>query len=936
MGAMSTRELDAVRDVFSPGSAHRISPRDVLDLELRKWDDDFHFLLGCFESCLLAIGESELAGLVQRAFSDFSIDGERLVPKGAQALSMAFQLLTMAEENTANQIRRVRETVGGPAVEPGTWPNQLQLLLASSFSEDDLRRILPEIRVEPVFTAHPTEAKGASVLERHRELYLMLVERENPVKTPMEQNVLRRRIEIAMQRLWRTGEILQERPAVESEIRNTLHYISNVLPGVLQLLSERFQESWQWAFPGTVPPRQPRVSFGSWVGGDRDGHPFVTADVTRTALQQMRDRALGVLREHLQKLASSLSLSGSIQPAPPRLLTRIDDYAHLLGEQSGSILELHAGEPWRQWIHLMLARVPRPGVNTDRRIHYARPGELQDDLKTLSETLRQIGAEAVANTEVAFVEQLVEVYGFHGAALDIRQSAHEYCVALAQLRTVARLHGGDYTEWSERRKREFIDSELQSLRPFAVFSAELPAGAAQNISVLRLVEKWTRTHGYGGIGALIVSMTHAPSDLLNVYLLAREAGLVRSTPEGLACEVPIVPLFETIEDLENSSGVLADFVAHPMTQRTLRHLQAREGRARPLQEVMIGYSDSNKDGGILASHWFLRKAQIRLSAVARDAGVAIRFFHGRGGTIGRGAGPTHIFLQSLAPGTLQGQIRVTEQGEVIAQKYANRLTAATHLERLLAGVTRWTLEHQTKPSAAPDEIESHFELIARESMITYRRLIESERFLEFFSQATPIDAIESSRIGSRPVRRSAEQNIKDLRAIPWVFSWSQARFNLPGWYGAGSAFEGIRTKNEPAWASLLKAAREWPFVSYLLHNLEFSVVAADPEIMTEYASLVEDESLRTRLLASILDEYERTRLVMGELLGGDRAQRRPRLYKAVAIRRHALMRLHREQISLLREWRAATRAELPAEAERILPTLLVTVNAIAGGLKTTG
>jgi phosphoenolpyruvate carboxylase len=322
--------------------------------------------------------------------------------------------------------------------------------------------------------------------------------------------------------------------------------------------------------------------------------------------------------------------------------------------------------------------------------------------------------------------------------------------------------------------------------------------------------------------------------------------------------------------------------------------------------------------------------------VAREAGIELRFFHGRGGTIGRGAGPTHVFLESLAPGTLHGEIRVTEQGEVIAQKYANRLTAATHLERLLAGVTRWTLEQEREPARVPAAIEDLFEAAALTSRRVYRELIESDGFVEFFSQATPLDAIECSHIGSRPARRTGGRSIGDLRSIPWVFSWSQARFNVPGWYGVGSAFQQLRDGEPRAWDSVAKAAREWPFLSYLLHNVEFSVAAADPGLMAEYATLVGDAALRARVLDRILEEYERTRAVLDALFGDNRQQRRPRLLKAIEIRRHALIRLHREQIALLRAWREALREERTRDAERILTALLVTVNAIAGGLKTTG
>lgn len=906
-----------------------LTSRDLLHIGFEKWDEDFRFLLECFRAMLTSIGEPSLGRLVEQAFRVMPEPGERIPARGPQALSVAFQLLNMAEENTSNQVRRMRETELGPASEPGTWPHQLEALRNAGFDAAVLGRAMERIRVEPVLTAHPTEAKRSTVLEHHRELYLLLVERESRMRSPMEHETLRRRIEAALERLWRTGEIHVEPPDVESELRNTVYYLTNVFPDALQLLSDRFHYSWEWAFPGAAPAREPRVSFGSWVGGDRDGHPFVTVDVTRHTLELMRAASLRLLRRQLEPLAGKLSLADQLQAPPPSLLEWIRATAAMLGEEGRSAVERNPGEPWRQSVNLMLARLPREGEM--RPYGYTRIEELREDLLVLAASLEDAGAGRIARADLAPVARAAETFGFHLATLDIRQNSDVHDRAVAQLLAIAGLDGADYPLWDESRRLEFLNRELRSPRPFALSTTELPQEAGDAVGVLRLVREWTGEHGHHGIGSLIVSMTRGVSDLLNVYVLAREAGLVRSTPDGLVSEIAVTPLFETIEDLERSARVLAGFLSHPMAMRTLRYLQRRDGRERPLQEVMVGYSDSNKDGGILASQWFLRKAQAEMAAVAREAGVELRFFHGRGGTIGRGAGPTHVFLESLAAGTLQGELRVTEQGEVISQKYANRLTAAQHLERLLAGVTRWTLMHGCDARCEPHPAEAVFERVALASRETYRRLIDAEGFVEFFSQATPIDAIESSHIGSRPPRRTGKRTIKDLRAIPWVFSWSQARFNVPGWFGVGSAFDHVRRTDPGAWDLLYRAARDWPFLSYLLHNVEFSVEAADPGIMAEYTALVEDEKIRSRTLGRILEEYERTKEVLAAFFGRDMEARRPRLVKAIALRREALLRLHREQIALLREWRVA-----PEEAGRILPSLLVTVNAIAGGLKTTG
>ena len=911
------------------------TPEDLLRTGFRKWDQDFRFLLDCFRRMLEGIGERDVAALVEHAFLSPPVPDGTLPERGSQALSVAFQLLNMAEENTANQVRRLRETAFGPASEPGSWPYHLQALRDAGFTEADLRAIFPRVHVQPVLTAHPTEAKRATVLGQHRDLYLLLLERENPNRSPMEQESLRRRIESALERLWRTGEIFLERPDVESEVRNVLHYLANVFPSVLPVLGERFRQTWKWAFPGTEPPPEPRLTFGNWVGGDRDGHPAVSAEVTLRTLEAFRAAALRLWRTQLETAAAHLSLAELIQSAPPALAAAIAREAANLGEDGTAALERNPGEPWRQMLNLMLARLPRAGANPGPRT-YRRASELEADLRLLSESLAQVGAGRIAAAEVEPIERMAATFGFHMASIDIRQNSAYHDRAVAQLLTAAGLDGADYPEWEEPRRLGLLARELHSPRPFAVGSANLSPEADATVGVLRVARKWMERQGHRGIGCLIVSMTRNASDLLNVYMLAREAGLVRATPGGLVCNIAVTPLFETIDDLERSGRVLAEFLAHPMTARSLRHMQEREGRARPLQEVMIGYSDSNKDGGILASNWFLRKAQAGMSRVAREAGVDVRFFHGRGGTIGRGAGPTHAFLESLAPGSLMGEMRVTEQGEVISQKYANRITGAQHLERLLSGVSRWSVVHERAADEIHHPAEEAFEAVALASRDAYRKLIESENFVEFFAAATPLDAIESSRIGSRPPRRTGRRSIQDLRAIPWVFSWSQARFNLPGWYGVGSAFEEARRREPAAWRLLAGAARDWPFLSYLLHNIEFSVGAADPALMAEYAGLVEDAEVREPAMRHILAEYERTRAALRELFGGGIEDRRPRMVKAIELRREALLRLHREQIRLLRRWRELQRRGDAEEAECVLPPLLVTVNAIAGGLKTTG
>jgi phosphoenolpyruvate carboxylase len=639
----------------------------------------------------------------------------------------------------------------------------------------------------------------------------------------------------------------------------------------------------------------------------------VTTAVTKGALELLRREAIALLRREMTRLASSLSMTDAAAPAPVGLYEKLGTPAP-------------AGEPWRKFVQSMVARLP-DNKSDDA---YRRPSELEADFAFLASTLEEAGASAIVRDQVTPLRGLITSYGFHGAALDLRQNSAFHDRAVQQLMQAAGVDGSQYLEWPQDRRRAWLDNELQSPRPFSVPSTPLSPEADASVSLLRLLRDWIAEHGPQGIGSFIVSMTHSASDLLTVHLLAREAGLLHGSPGELVSELAVVPLFETVEDLEQSPRILTDYLAHPLTKRTLRYLQERDGRSRPIQEVMIGYSDSNKDGGILASQWHLYQAQIRLAAVAREADVEIRFFHGRGGTIGRGAGPMNAFLAALPDGTLEGSIRITEQGEVIAQKYANKLTAVNHLERALAGATRRTLLHGKIDETVPDGATELMEKAVAISRTVYRTLVETPGFVEFFSQATPIDAIECSHIGSRPSRRTGSRTIGDLRAIPWVFSWSQARYNLPGWYGLGSAIAQTCGSDSRCWDLLSDAVHDWPFLANLLHNAEFSVAAADERLMREYAALVEDGALRERILKLILDEYWRTRDVLEKLFRRERSEKRPRLMKAVGIRRHALLRLHREQITLLRAWRGS------GQSEEILPSLLVTVNAIAAGLKTTG
>lgn len=889
-----------------------------------KWVSDFQYMRRAFADVLHAEADHDAAAFIESCFDGLPLKSG-ISDRRLQALSIAFQLLNIVEENTANQTRRRTEDPRRGESEPGLWLYYLNELRQRGFSEDDIRAFIPAVRVEPVLTAHPTEAKRATVLEHHRAIYLLLVERDKANFTDLELALFNRQLRAALERLWRTGEIYLERPDVDSEVRNSVHYLRNVFPEAVELLDLRFQYAWSSTF-ASEPPHLPSLSFGSWVGGDRDGHPFVTPEITAKTLSTLRGTAVSLLREGLRTLGSKLSLASGHE-VPPQLAERIRILAEEVGPEAGAALARNPGEPWRQLLNLMAIRL-RATADGGGGCAYLSPERLLKDLEALEGALREVGATTVADMDVRpFVAQ-VRAFGFHLATLDIRQNSAYFDRAIEGLLAASGAPEAGYAAWTPEARLEFLDRELASLRPFTGPRMELPDEARNLVDLFRKLREHMDTRGAAGIGNVIVSMTRSAPDLLAVYLFAREAGLLVDGGDGPYCELAVAPLFETIADLDHCGEILDVYLSHPVTKRSLRNLQQRDGLAQPRMMVMLGYSDSNKDGGILASSWGLLQAQRRLAEVARRHKVRVDFFHGRGGTIGRGAGPTHVFLDALPMGSQMGGMRVTEQGEVIAQKYANRLTATFHLERLLAGVTRTSLIHSHAPYTG-HVLEKMWSGVVGRSYRAYRELVESEGFVDFFRQATPIDAIEHARIGSRPPRRTGKTTLNDLRAIPWVFSWSQARFHLPGWYGVGAALNALRTEEPGRWEELASEVRTWPFLVYILHNVEASLLMANREVMSMYAALVADEELRGRVMEAIGTEYERARESVGALLGGTAEGRRPRLVKAIDLRHNSLMLIHEHQVKLLRHWRLT-------RDEETLKDLLLTVNAVSMGQKMTG
>jgi phosphoenolpyruvate carboxylase len=736
-----------------------------------------------------------------------------------------------------------------------------------------------------------------------------------------ERELIRSEIKANLERLLRTGEVYLHRPDIFSELRNVVHFLSNVFPEVITLMVKRFAHAWQREGLGDeslgILPVFHGLRFGSWVGGDRDGHPLVTASVTESTLRSMRQAALDLQRREVLKLASKLSLSSALQPLSAPFVERLGVLQQVTGERSRSAMERNPDEPWRQFLNLVSLRIPEVADDV-QAWHYPTASELVSDLTIVGESLAAIGAGRLVREDLLPVLQIAHTFGFHLARLDVRQNSAFHERAIGQLFDAAAESGCKWSDLSHNERSQAIRRELRSPRPFVHRSQSVGPEGDEARAVFRVLADHVRRFGSEGLGSTIVSMTRSVDDLFTVFLLAREGELAHAEGGTLVLPLQVVPLFETIDDLERSHEIMSEYLSEAAVVKT----QAES--ARP-QDVMIGYSDSNKDGGILASFWALQRAQNELLRVAGERGIPLRFFHGRGGTVSRGAGPTDRFLGSLPQRSLVHGIKVTEQGETIAQKYANLLTASYNLEMLLAG---------TVGQVAGEREESHvdaevFSQLAATSRSAYQKLVSRDGFVTFFREVTPLDVIEQSKIGSRPSRRSGASSLSDLRAIPWVFAWNQSRFLLSGWYGVGAALASVKEQSGSQWAKLQELAVHSPGASYLFLNVETSLYSASEEIMQMYASLCSDKALAESFMHDILSEFHRTRALVAELLAGSFAERRPRMSKTLSLREPPLRDLHRTQVAMLAGWRKSGDA-------RELERLLLVTNAIAGGLRTTG
>jgi len=826
-----------------------------------------------------------------------------------RAFSTYFQVTNLAEQ--VHCIRRRREELRSDAgPQAGSLEDAVQKLAQTGQSLEAVQMLLDELRIEPVFTAHPTEATRRTILEKHLRIAQRLVERLDPSLTQPEGQVALARIRTEIASLWQTEEYPSAQRTVSDELEHVLFYITDILYRIVPPFYEALEDAFVRVY-GSAARRlrvPPVVRFASWVGGDMDGNPNVSAETIRSALNQHRRLILGLYQRELDGLYRQLSQSLSRVDVSRDVLRGIDRYALQFFDVFKSISARHHDMPYRLLIRFIQARLSATGG--DEPNGYAHADAFVDDLRRIASSLTANKGIQAGLFAVRRLIRRAQTFGFHLAALDIRQDA------LVHKSVVGKLLGEqDWAAWPPEKRAERL---LQALETEGAPGLPEDDEGHRTLAVFRAIADCRTRFGARAIGPYIISMARNVDDVLTVLLLARWGGLVE---ENDRIPLDVAPLFETVSDLDRAPGVMAALLACPAYRR---HLAARQDR----QMVMIGYSDSNKDGGFAAARWALRQAQAALVDVAEAAGVDLVLFHGRGGTISRGGGDLDRAVLSSPCGTMRGRLRVTEQGEIIHTKYGLRGTAMRELERTTGAVALSVVQ----PMTSDDKLalwKPVMETIAEVSRRAYRALVyEHPGFFAYFRQATPIDVIERMQIGSRPSSRRSQQGIQDLRAIPWVFAWTQSRHMLPGWFGLGAGLEAAVARHTRV--AVADAVRDWPFLNALLAEVEEVLGKADMDIAAEYARLAGEEG--RPIFSQIRKEYDRTvDLVLK--LNGTKAllEKDAALQRSIVLRNPYIDPISMLQVDLLHQWRATDRKD----DERFYP-LLATVNGIAEGLQNTG
>ncbi|OQS10303.1 phosphoenolpyruvate carboxylase [Chromobacterium violaceum] len=885
--------------------------------------------LACLDRLLSeVVGEQEgavVSGAVQaialRRGDERSHPLPQLAPEAAASLLRACglyaQLFNIAEDLHHNRRRRAHQ-LAGSAPQQGSLPRALQRLRQDGVSFHALHQLLSHAKVGAILTAHPTEVQRQSVLDGHRAVRRFLSQLNAADLTPEEREALEAKLKRAILALWQTSEIRHFKMTVRDEITNGVAYhplaFFEALPALYRRLEREIGQLW-----GEEARLPSFIRVGSWIGGDRDGNPNVDAGLLRHAVTRQSQQAFEYYLQELKSLYRELSLSSRLVEAGAEVLA--------LAEQSPDQAVSRGEEPYRRALATMQGKLRATarlrGVELacrwDERAPYRDHRELIQDLASLSASLRAHGSALLADGRLSRLIRSVDVFGFFLMPLDLRQHAAVHEGVVAELFSAAGLE--EYRALDEAARVRVLTRELAT--PRLLFSPYLRYGeqAEKELAIFREAAAIQRDFGVEAIGQCIISNCASVSDILALALLCKEAGLIRLEDGQPRASVNLVPLFETIADLENSEAVMRALFALPWYKQLL------DSRER-VQEVMLGYSDSNKDGGYLTSQWQLWQAETRLVKVFADAGARLQLFHGRGGSVGRGGGPSYEAIVAQPAGSVAGRIRITEQGEVITAKYSDPAIAGRNLEALVAA----TLEASLGNIPGGEVDTALFDELSASAFAAYRALVETPGFMQYFLEATPVTAIARLNIGSRPASRKSLSSIGDLRAIPWVFSWSQSRLMLPGWFGVGSAVAAyVQKHGDAGLAKLQHLYRHSPFFQVMLSNMEQVLAKADLGIARRYSELVADRELAARLFGAIEAEWRKTHDAFFAITGqAELLEGNPTLRRSLETRLPFLDALGLLQADLL----ARLRAE--PDDEDTLYAIHLTINGTSAGLRNTG
>jgi phosphoenolpyruvate carboxylase len=839
-----------------------------------------------------------------------------------RSLSRWFQLLNLAEDNERIRRLRRRERTGAGAPRAGSLRAAITHLAERGTTAAELREMLAGAELRLVMTAHPTEARRRTTVEKLARIFARLRDLDERPPVPGDEAAAERALAGTIQELWGSDEVRAASPTPLDEVHAGLVYFASTLHRVVPELYRELEAAVEEAYPGEEIAVPPLLTFGSWMGGDRDGNPNVTAAVTAKALDMMRTACLHLLEGRIDVLAQRVSLSDRLVARAPELDAALEQLAAHFPEEAARLERRNPEEPYRRFFSLTAARVraTREGLAAG----YASPAELLADLRAAQRSLQAGQGQFVAGTQLHDAIRLVEVFGFHFARLDIREHAGRHGAAIAEVLSALGVHEA-YESLAPAERSAVLAREIAQRRPLIPSDvSELSAETQEVVGTFRTLGELLRGRHDGAVQSYVISGTEEPAHLLEVLLLMKECGLAEAG--GERARLRIVPLFESEDSLERSAETLRALLELPVYRTALRAVGDE-------QEVMIGYSDSNKDAGYVASGWATYRAQVALAEELERHGVAWVFFHGRGGALGRGGGPANRAIHAQPPGTVAGRMKMTEQGEVLSAKFSLPEIAHRELELTGSAVLVSTLEPAAGPD--PERLERYGAVMtemARRSAEEYRDLVYGDPGLEaFFHAATPVDEISRLQLGSRPAKRKPSRNIADFRAIPWVFSWTQARIVLPAWFGLGSALDAAA--DEHGLDLLREMEREWPFFSALLSNAEMACAKADLAVGRRYAALVEDREVRERIWIRIEAEFGRTCHALLAVTDQERLLAREPLLRASIDRRNPYVDpMSLLQIELLRRSRAAGNGE----DEELARASFLAINGIAAGMRNTG